>query len=257
MFINFLETFFFLSLGIAFVLILLIVYHFKQQITSIEEKSDTLFDIIQNLAKELTVLKSQQHLNNNSSMPMFYSSNNENLGNIPIFQPPMRVFNPNVNIEQLEENDDDDEDADDDDEDADDDDDNEDQDDDDHDDDDDDDNDENADDDNTFVYKKIKVDDNIIQGEPVTNLEEIQEETFQNKELQHDSQIQELDLNLENNTTNIEDIDIDEYNKETASSNTESYKRMNLTALKNVVLSRGIQVDMSKMKKNDLIKLLQ
>jgi hypothetical protein len=254
MFINFLETFFFLSLGIAFVLILLIVYHFKQQITSIEEKSDTLFDIIQNLAKELTVLKSQQHLNNNSSMPMFYSSNNENLGNIPIFQPPMRVFNPNINIEELEENNDDDgdngdEDADDDDDDDDDD--------EDADDDDDDDDDDEHDDDNTFVYKKIKVDDNIIQGEPVTNLEEIQEEIFQNKELQHDSQIQELDLNLENNTTNIEDIDIDEYNKETPSSNTESYKRMNLTALKNVVLSRGIQVDMSKMKKNDLIKLLQ
>ena len=51
------ESFFFLSLGIAFVLIILLVYHFKQRITTIEQKSDTMFDIVQNLAKELNSMK--------------------------------------------------------------------------------------------------------------------------------------------------------------------------------------------------------
>jgi hypothetical protein len=53
------ESFFFLSLGIAFVLIILLVYHFKQRITTIEQKSDTMFDIVQNLAKELNSMKVQ------------------------------------------------------------------------------------------------------------------------------------------------------------------------------------------------------
>ena len=53
------ESFFFLSLGIVFILIVLLVYHFKQRITTVEHKSDTMFDIVQNLAKELTSLKSR------------------------------------------------------------------------------------------------------------------------------------------------------------------------------------------------------
>lgn len=51
------ESFFFLSLGVVFVLLMLLVYHFKQRIATIEQKSDTMFDIVQNLAKELTALK--------------------------------------------------------------------------------------------------------------------------------------------------------------------------------------------------------
>jgi len=51
------ETFFFISLGITFVLILLLVYHFKQRLSAIEQKSDTMFDIINNVVQELTTIK--------------------------------------------------------------------------------------------------------------------------------------------------------------------------------------------------------
>ena len=51
------ESFFFLSLGVVFVLLMLLVYHFKQRIATIEQKSDTMFDIVQNLVKELKVVK--------------------------------------------------------------------------------------------------------------------------------------------------------------------------------------------------------
>ena len=53
------ESFFFLSLGIVFILIVLLVYHFKQRIATVEQKSDTMFDIVQNLAQELTSIKSR------------------------------------------------------------------------------------------------------------------------------------------------------------------------------------------------------
>ena len=54
---NFMETFFFISLGITFVLILLLVYHFKQRLGAIEQKNDTMFDIINNVVQELTTVK--------------------------------------------------------------------------------------------------------------------------------------------------------------------------------------------------------
>jgi len=106
------------------------------------------------------------------------------------------------------------------------------------------------------VFKKIKVDDDVMEGEPVTNLEEIAEELVLEKDLQDSIEIQELELNMDDNIES-QVPEIDEDNKDPPSVNTESYKKMTLTALKTLVLSRGIQVDMSKMKKNDLIKLLQ
>jgi len=54
---NFIETSFFLSLGITFILILLLVYHFNQRISSVEQKTETMFEIINNLVKELNFLK--------------------------------------------------------------------------------------------------------------------------------------------------------------------------------------------------------
>ena len=59
-FFNFIETFFFLSLGITFVLILLLVYHFKQRLTTLENKCDTVFEIISNLVKEVSNIKQVQ-----------------------------------------------------------------------------------------------------------------------------------------------------------------------------------------------------
>jgi len=56
-FFNFIETFFFVSLGITFILILLLVYHFKHRLACIEQKSDTMFEIVNTMVKELTALK--------------------------------------------------------------------------------------------------------------------------------------------------------------------------------------------------------
>ena len=54
---NFMETSFIISLGITFVLILLLIYHFKQRLTASESKQDTMFEIINNLAQELNNVK--------------------------------------------------------------------------------------------------------------------------------------------------------------------------------------------------------
>jgi len=51
------DTVFFLSLGIAFVLILLLVYHFKQRLSETETKCGTMFEIINGMASEMNTIK--------------------------------------------------------------------------------------------------------------------------------------------------------------------------------------------------------
>ena len=56
-FFDFIENFFFISLGITFTLILLLVYHFKQRITTMERKGDTMYELMTNIVKELQIMK--------------------------------------------------------------------------------------------------------------------------------------------------------------------------------------------------------
>lgn len=51
------ETSFFFTLGISFLLILLLVYHFKQRLVLTEQKQDTMFEIMNNLVQEITQVK--------------------------------------------------------------------------------------------------------------------------------------------------------------------------------------------------------
>lgn len=70
---NFIETSFFISLGITFVLILLMVYHFKERMSCMEQKGDTMFEIINNIVREMTNIKNafviQQQLQQQSLQP--------------------------------------------------------------------------------------------------------------------------------------------------------------------------------------------
>jgi hypothetical protein len=54
---NYIDTFFFISLGITFVLLLLLVLHFKNRLVTLEEKTDTIFEIVNNVVQELNNMK--------------------------------------------------------------------------------------------------------------------------------------------------------------------------------------------------------
>jgi len=56
-FFGIIETFFFVSLAITFILIMLLVYHFKQRLIDVETKTDNMFEIMNNLLKEMKVMK--------------------------------------------------------------------------------------------------------------------------------------------------------------------------------------------------------
>lgn len=85
-FFNFIETFFFISLGITFVLILLLVYHFKQRMTGLEQKCDTMFEIINDVVKELNLLRIQNTMQQTPH---------------PGFFQPMHNFMPQFNIDDV------------------------------------------------------------------------------------------------------------------------------------------------------------
>ena len=86
---NFIETFFFISLGITFMLILLLVYHFKQRLNAIEQKSNTMFEIINNIVSEITSIKQPRH------EFMVNKLSNTNSNNIKEYIPALPAVNAN------------------------------------------------------------------------------------------------------------------------------------------------------------------
>ena len=71
---SFLETGFFFTLAITFLLMLLLVYHFKQRLVSSEQKQDTMFEIINNLVSEINMLKGTISLIQRPSTPYPFSN---------------------------------------------------------------------------------------------------------------------------------------------------------------------------------------
>jgi hypothetical protein len=59
---KFIETFLFLSLGITFAFIVTLVYHFKKRMENMETKCDTMFEIVQKLANELSSIQNNTNM---------------------------------------------------------------------------------------------------------------------------------------------------------------------------------------------------
>ena len=54
---NMLESFFFVTLGISCVLLMMLIYHFKQRINKLENNNRMMFDVINNMVQEMSMLK--------------------------------------------------------------------------------------------------------------------------------------------------------------------------------------------------------
>ena len=219
---GFMDTFFFLSLGITFVLILLLVYHFKQRLSSTENKCDTMFEIINGMVEEINSLK-HVVLSQRQAIPpgvMGISSQN------PIITHSQNnIATPNICCEDDEccdnttnccDDDDDHDDEDDDD-------------DDDEDDDDDDDDDEDDDEDDDDDEDEGKQAETVDDGNKI--------EVSDNEE--------------------VEEIVIDELVPSTNNDETIDYNKMTLAKLRELVLQKGIVKGASKMKKSDIVSLLE
>lgn len=122
-----LGTFFFLSLGITFILCCLLVYHFKRRLDLFEQKNDTIFEIVNNVLSEISNIKQKQNVlfmlvkNTNIPSSLATDQNNNEVISKEVLIRKKNVFDEKVEEEEDDYDDEEEEDGDDDEEDGDDD----------------------------------------------------------------------------------------------------------------------------------------
>jgi len=247
-----LEMFFFASLAITFVLILFLVYHFRQKFTALEEKCDTMFEIINNIVKEM---------NNRAALEQMQHEMPENV----IFTPNVNQMNtptelPKLVVSESEEDESEDE----------------------------------SEEDESDEESEEESDEESDEGfdddteQAVILPEELIEEEQSIKIIQNvdlndiDEDINPIeDNNVSNEVSDIEDPDIDEgldeeavnmihvekLEETTLENNNETietppmevYRKMNISALKALIVEKGLHSnnDINKMKKAELLRLLE
>jgi len=262
---NFMETFFFISLGITFVLILMLVYHFKQRLGTIEQKGDTMFEIVNTMVREMSLIKSMV-ISQMRENPI-YAPTTSPLINEPVVSEVKTANTLDNNVSDDSGSDDDDSESDDS------------------------EGDESDDEDKIVVSddeddekKKplIKVI-NIPTLEPDHSLidsEEMQADTIEITEEEVSEVESETNVDVEIEPVVLEEDPVLVVNKlpetesdkaadileetvesteikETKDQDEVNYNKMSLYNLKNLVVSRGLTTDSSKMKKPQLIQLLE
>lgn len=233
-FFSLLETFFFISLAITFVLIIMLVYHFKGRLVSIEDRYHTMFDIVNSLVKEMKNLRDTMiQVQAQAQAPQLERSPFG--GNAPtgfptdlfrLFQSGPGMFpSSRVGENEQEEEDNyrkivvsdtelDDEEYDEDDE----------------------------DNDNENNVRVISVD--ITEPNESVSLAELEDPV--------DIDITPEDEDVEVEVEVEEELNIDETDEPSM-----DYRKLDVSYLKTMVLTRGLATDTKKMKKSDLIRLLE
>jgi hypothetical protein len=273
------ETFFFISLGITIILVALLVYHFKQRVSALEQKYESLFDIVTGVVKQLSNIQSV------APQPQFMGQpggiyppwiSPEHLGNVNVStEYPHQMFSGehvqynmqeesriNYSVEESEEEEE--EDSDDesgDDEDSD---------------------DESGDDESQPEEAKVIVSDdedesqagvkiiNLHMDEPSIHIEDFNPISLDETDELYELPTQDVQMDYSASLEQEEETPIvvkkmeDSLQEQPEStfviekaSSSDLYKKMTLSNLKATVISKGLCSDPSKMKKNELLKLLE
>ena len=208
-FFSFMETSFFFTLGITFLLILLLVYHFKQRIVANETKQDHMFELINNIVQEINNIKTSVALMNRPSTP--YPHNLQNTFTAE------QQYSQENNDEPEEESYEDDSEIDVS------------------------DNDISDDEDDDEDDEKIIVSDDDISVEEISVEDNFTESNFTDEMEQ----------------VNVESIDIVESTEKPIEEKKPNFSKMNLGNLKAYILEQGWVEDPSKMKKAQILSLIQ
>lgn len=258
---NMLESAFFITLGISCVLLLMLIYHFKQRISKLEQSNETTFEIMKDMVQEVSNLKIGLQNHASASHQMTQQRNIDN------YEYPSGSFEKvNVALDQDDNetysdvddltNDDDEMDEDGSDDETEDEDTDEDTDEDDASDDEDNDEEEEknmAENDIKFVSVDVDADESL-------NIDDIRDNNEDQEGLDDNLDLVEID------TSKLEDIQINKIDSaETLEepvvsepiNKKEVYKKMNVPSLKALVIEKGLASEVSKLKKNELIKLLE
>ncbi len=247
-----LESFFFITLGISCVLLLMLIYHFKQRLSKVEQNNETMFEILNNIVQELTEMKRssfhvtpsmptssrEQKINvslddDEDSIPEVNTINDEDISQIP-----NTSFNDDDSLDDNSEDDSSDDEE----------------------------SDESQEDEQEEVDTSEEEEVKTVSVEIDNSLDEINEneEIINNvEEESDDDNLEEVDLNTEEvdnlKVSKLEEVNNLEENEsnDSDSTNKDVYKKMTVPALKALVIQKGLTTETSKLKKNDLIDLLE
>jgi hypothetical protein len=263
---NMLESAFFITLGISCVLLLMLIYHFKQRISKLEQSNETTFEIMKDMVQEVSNLKIglQNHATLSHQMTQQrnidnyeYPSGSFEKVNVALDQDDDETYSDDDELTNDEDEMDEDGSDDETDEDGSE---NEDEDTDEDGASDDEDNDEEEEEEKNMAENDIKLVSVDVDADESLNIDDIRD----NNE-DHESLDDNLDL-VEIDTSKLEDIQINKIDStETLEepvvsepiNKKEVYKKMNVPSLKALVIEKGLASEVSKLKKNELIKLLE
>ena len=218
------ETFFFLTLAITFILILLIIYHFKKRLSTLEERSDKLFSIIQCMAEDLPKVPQPTHIFDNqmSSYPIteneIHTINLEEIDDSNKFLDSFHSKSIGLAKEREPWDEEDNE----------------------------------SDEDNDEEEEDDEVEDD---EEEEDNEEDEEDEEDEEEDDEEDEKVEEDEKIVIDLTKKV--IEIDESALLEKSDLNEEYNKMSIAELKQVITNKGKSVpSMGKMKKKDLLNLL-
>lgn len=206
---NVMDSVFYLGLVVTFLLILLVVYHFKNRVTTMEQRCDTMFEIMNNIVQELNLLRRQQNMNMGGGMPANITTTTVE---------PDHVY-PETNEDEDESE-------------------------------------YETDDDSSYLSGEDLEED----SEPENRVVELNNENIaEDFPLPDATQSSLLDID-DNNSIKIEKVETTLENEEEHiddSSTSDAYKSMTNSALKALVIEKGLSTNPSKLKKNELLELLK
>ena len=206
---NVMDSVFYLGLVVTFLLILLVVYHFKNRVTTMEHRCDTMFEIMNNIVQELNLLRRQQTMNMGSGVP----------ANIHTTTAEHDHVYPEANEEEDES--------------------------------------EYETDDESSYLSEEDLEEDVEPENKVVELDN--EVTVDESPLPDATQSSLLDID-DNNSIKIEKVEATLENEEEPiddSSTMGSYKSMTNSALKALVIEKGLSTNPSKLKKSELLDLLK
>jgi hypothetical protein len=251
---KFFDSLIFFSLIITFALILLLVYYFKQRISALEQRSDSLFDIINTLVKQMQIMQAAPQYLGEKSTPE--NTSIRAYDNTSQYIPPQVVSSPaseNIYLEKVDDDSLDETDSDESDEPE--------------------SEDESESESDYHLESESQDDEDLPELEttkiihvdlPETTLESIPSCSTDDIESLGDDEIQipediildATEIPIVVNKIEDESSPLKEGSDEDKDSNVEHYKKWGLPALRTLVISKGLLSDASKLKKNEILKLL-
>lgn len=262
-----LESVFFITLGISCILLLMLIYHFKQRLCKLEQNNETMFEILNNIVQELTQMKkncvpsnsvmqnpyNQQKINVNldddDDLPDLNTVNNDD--EIPLVKDNSEDDSDDESEDDSEYETEDESERDSDDE---------------SEDDSDDESEHDSDEDTTMSESEVVEEVKTVSVDIDNSLDEINDEKENIQEVQQEYEsdnIEGIDLNTEE-VDNLKVNKLDEINNleenssnDSDSTNKDVYRKMTVPALKALVIEKGLTTETSRLKKNDLIELLE